>query len=55
MLSDLFQQCPESDELLDDHGRHFLHLAVEEKRVDVVQWVCKKMKHEHASASGSES
>lgn len=48
VLKKLFEQCPGSDELLDDEGRNFLHLAVKEKRSHVVQWVCKNSELEKA-------
>jgi ankyrin repeat protein len=48
VLKKLFEQCPGSDELLNREGKNFLHLAVEEKRSDVVKWVCKNSKLEKA-------
>ncbi|KAJ4760804.1 Ankyrin repeat protein family-like protein [Rhynchospora pubera] len=48
VLMELIMKCPDSDELLDGQGKNFLHLAVEEKRVSVVQWVCKNVMLEKA-------
>ncbi|KAJ3684368.1 hypothetical protein LUZ61_013532 [Rhynchospora tenuis] len=44
LVAEFFEQCPDSDELLDREGRNFLHLAVEERKASVVWWVCKRSK-----------
>jgi ankyrin repeat protein len=49
VLIKLFKHCPDSDQLLDSQGRNFLHLAVKEKRVGIVRWICKNsIDHERA-------
>lgn len=42
VVAELFDLCPDLDELLDTNGRNFVHLAVEEQKEYIVRWICRK-------------
>lgn len=44
LVIQLFEFCPDSDELLDGRGKNFLHIAVDKRKVRVVRWVCDNSK-----------
>lgn len=42
VVAKLFDLCPDLDQLLDENGRIFVHLAVVQQREYIVKWICGK-------------
>jgi ankyrin repeat protein len=44
VIARLLELCPDSDQLVDAQGKSFFHIAVKEKKVHLVRWVCNNSK-----------